>query len=97
MSDLRDYFRAFVSQRLVPAKNGGRVAIYEYIVSGMESRGMVGRGEFNQLKTILDRSENQSFYRAFYDAVQLGKITKETALEYCPVSRKSDLEDLLGE
>src|SRR5256714_4363575 len=46
-------FRFFISQRLVPVKGGGRIAVLEMLKSTMRTREYIERGE-NEGKTLLD-------------------------------------------
>ncbi len=81
-------FRYFVSQRLLPRKDGnGRVAMIEILKSTMRTREYIEKGE-GEGKTLLDAMRDgdqegmQEFDGVLDRAVNLGVITKADALHY---------------
>ena len=81
-------FRYFVSQRLLPRKDGkGRVAMIEILKSTMRTREYIEKGE-GEGKTLLDAMRDgdmegmQDFDTMLDRAVTLGVITKDDALHY---------------
>ena len=81
-------FRYFVSQRLLPRRDGkGRVAIIEILKSTMRTREYVEKGEGDG-KTLLDAMRDgdmegmQEFDGELDRAVNLGVITKQDAMYY---------------
>ena len=81
-------FRYFVSQRLLPRKDGkGRVAMIEILKSTMRTRDYIEKGE-GEGKTLLDAMRDgdmegmQEFDGVLDRAVNLGVITKADALHY---------------
>jgi len=81
-------FRYFVSQRLLPRRDGkGRVAMIEILKSTMRTREYIEKGE-GEGKTLLDAMRDgdqdgmQEFDGQLDRAVNLGVITKDDALHY---------------
>ena len=81
-------FRYFVSQRLLPRKDGkGRVAMIEILKSTMRTREYIEKGE-GEGKTLLDAMRDgdmegmQEFDGVLDRAVNLGVVTKADALHY---------------
>jgi twitching motility protein PilT len=96
-NDLKDYFRCFVSQRLVPKRSGWIMALFEVLLPGNEVNGIIAEGNFNGLQAMLEREGNISFVRSFLDAVISGAIDLETARANCPQTRIKSLLTDLGE
>jgi twitching motility protein PilT len=85
---LASSFRYFVSQRLLPRRDGkGRVAMIEILKSTMRTRDYVEKGE-GEGKTLLDAMRDgdqegmQEFDGQLDRAVNLGVISKQDALYY---------------
>ncbi len=82
--DLSLNLQAFISQRLVPAKNGGRAAAIEVLLGTPSVRELILRGEIASIKEMMEKSDNQgmkTFDGALFDLFQNGKITEEEALK----------------
>ncbi|HEY8514560.1 MAG TPA: PilT/PilU family type 4a pilus ATPase [Candidatus Binatia bacterium] len=82
-------FKCFVSQRLIPKKGGGRIAIVEILKSTMRTREYLARGEDGAHgKSLLDAMRDgaidgmQHFDGELEKLVRQGVITLETALLY---------------
>lgn len=91
---LSGVLQGVISQRLIPAKDGGRRAALEVLVRTplietliMENRDIEIRDAIEAGK---DHYKSQSFDQAILDLYNDGVITKETALEYA--TSASDLE-----
>ena len=84
---LANSFRYIVSQRLVPAKAGGRVAALEILKSTMRTREYLERGEAEG-RTVLDAMRDgelegmQHFDGELERLLRKGVITRTTALLY---------------
>ncbi len=97
-------FRYIVSQRLVPQKQGGRVAIIEILTSTLRTREYVEKGE-NEGKTLLDAMKSgetegmQDFDGSIEKLVREGVIDLETGLAYAtnPGNLRLCLADLSEE
>jgi twitching motility protein PilT len=97
-------FRYIVSQRLVPQKQGGRVAIIEILTSTPRTREYVEKGE-NEGKTILDAMKDgetegmQDFDGSIEKLVRSGVVDLETGLAYAtnPGNLRLNLADLSEE
>jgi len=86
-SRLAATFRFFVSQRLVPKKAGGRVAVLEILKSTMRTKDYILAGE-SEGKTLLDAMRDgsmdgmQYFDGELEKQVRAGNVTMSTALAY---------------
>ena len=97
-------FRYIVSQRLVPQKQGGRVAIIEILTSTLRTREYVEKGE-NEGKTLLDAMKDgetegmQDFDGSIEKLVRDGVVDLETGLAYAtnPGNLRLCLADLSEE
>jgi twitching motility protein PilT len=94
-------FRQIVSQRLVPLKGGGRVAIIEILKSTLRTREYVEKGE-HEGKTLLDAMRDgdtegmQDFDGNIEKLVRAGTIELETGIAYAtnPGNLRLTLADL---
>jgi twitching motility protein PilT len=86
-SRLAATFRFFVSQRLVPKRAGGRVAVLEILKSTMRTKDYILAGE-SEGKTLLDAMRDgsmdgmQYFDGELEKQVRAGHITMSTAIAY---------------
>ena len=86
-SRLAATFRFFVSQRLVPKKTGGRVAVLEILKSTMRTKDYILAGEAEG-KTLLDAMRDgqmdgmQYFDGELEKQVRAGTVTMSTAIAY---------------
>jgi twitching motility protein PilU len=81
--DLSQYLRAILSQRLVPAKSGQRVAAVEVMVNTPHVSELIKKGDVSSLKeAIRTGSERgmQGFDSSLYNLVREGRIEMEEAL-----------------
>ena len=77
--------RAIVSQRLIPAKAGGRLPVLEILINTALVQEMVQKGELGKLKKIMESGRNegmQTFDGHLKELVDQHKITEEKALKY---------------
>ena len=80
-------FRAFISQRLIPKKDGGRIAVLEILKSTMRTREYVELGD-QEGKSLLDAMKDgslegmQTFDGELEKLVRAGTITFSSALLY---------------
>ena len=80
-------FRYFISQRLIPKKGGGRIAVLEILKATMRTRDYVDKGE-TEGKTLLDAMRDgeldgmQYFDGEIEKHVRNGVITFSTAMLY---------------
>ncbi len=76
---------AIVSQRLVPGKDGTRVAAFEILTGTPMVKELILNGEFDQLKEVMEKSASagmQTFDNALVDLYLEGKITEEEAISH---------------
>ncbi|CAK0773775.1 Type IV pilus ATPase PilU [Gammaproteobacteria bacterium] len=81
--DLSLNLRAFVSQRLVPKKGGGRCAAIEILLNSPLVADLILRGETNQIKEVMAKSVElgmQTFDQALFVLCEDGRITRDDAL-----------------
>lgn len=96
VSDLRNHFRCFVSQRLVPKSDGsGRTAVFEILSNTDEVKGYVAEGRTDMLYQIMNHEGHLSFHRAFETKVATGEIDLGTAFAHCPYGRLEQLKGIL--
>jgi twitching motility protein PilU len=81
--DLSLNLRAFVSQRLVPKKGGGRCAAIEILLNSPLIADLILKGETNMVKEAMAKSVEmgmQTFDQALFQLCEEGRITEEDAL-----------------
>lgn len=84
LQDLGNNLQAFVSQRLVKTVDGKRRAAVEVMLGTPTIRDLIHRGEFGELKGIMEKSVNlgmKTFDMALFDLVIEGAISEEEALK----------------
>jgi twitching motility protein PilT len=74
-------FRYFVSQRLIPVKAGGRIAVLEILRSTMRTREYVERGE-NEGKTLLDAMRDGEMEGMQYFDGEIEKLIRSGTISY---------------
>ena len=83
LMDLSLNLRAIISQRLIPGINGGRVAAFEILLASPLINELIKRGEFDGIKSVMERSEPQgmrTFDGDLYRLYKEGLINQEEAL-----------------
>jgi len=84
LMDLSLNLRAFVAQRLIPAKDGkGRVAAIEVMLNSPLISDLVFKGHVHEIKEIMKKSKElgmQTFDMALFELYEAGKISYEDAL-----------------
>jgi len=81
--DLSLNLRAFISQRLVPKKGGGRCAAIEILLNSPLVADLILKGETNMVKEAMAKSVElgmQTFDQALFNLCEEGRITEEDAL-----------------
>lgn len=82
--DLSLNLQAFISQRLIPATNGGRAAAIEVLLGTPSIRELILKGEIASIKEMMEKSDNlgmKTFDKALFDLFQEGKISEDQALK----------------
>lgn len=82
--DLSSNLRAFVSQRLIPTMDGKRCAAVEILLGTKTISEMILRGKFENIKEVMQKSENlgmQTFDGALFKLFKEGRITEAEALK----------------
>ncbi len=85
LQDLSLNLKAFVSQRLVPTVDGGRVAAIEIMLGTLTIRELIQKGEVHELKEIMEKSEElgmQTFDSHLFKLYKQGVISYENALKF---------------
>lgn len=81
--DLSLNLRAFISQRLVGKKGGGRCAAIEILLNSPLVADLILKGETNMIKEAMAKSVElgmQTFDQALFVLAEAGRITEEDAL-----------------
>lgn len=81
--DLSLNLRAFISQRLVPKKGGGRCAAIEILLNSPLIGDLILKGETNMIKEAMAKSVElgmQTFDQALFNLCEEGRITQDDAL-----------------
>jgi twitching motility protein PilT len=84
-SQLSNILQAVVSQRLVPAIGGGRIAVAEIMVANSAVRNIIREGKTHQLDAVIQTGSEegmQTMDRALATLVRAGKITLEEAMGF---------------
>jgi len=84
LNDLGNNLQSFISQRLIPTVEGKRCAAIEVMMGTLTIREMIKRGDFSQLKEIMEKSKQlgmQTFDGALFDLVKEGRISEEEAIK----------------
>jgi twitching motility protein PilU len=85
LMDLSLNLKAIISQRLVPAKGGGRVAAVEILVNTPYISELVRKGEMSGIKEIMEKSGKagmQTFDQSLFNLYKAGRIDLQDALSY---------------
>jgi len=83
LSDLAATVRVVISQRLVPALDGGRRAAVEIMVNTRHVADLIERGELGQIKEAIEKSMSpgsQTFEQALMQLIADGVISKDEAM-----------------
>lgn len=84
LMDLSLNIRAFVSQRLLPKRDGkGRVAAIEIMLNSPLISDLIFKGQVQDIKEVMKRSREigmQTFDQALFDLYETGQITYQDAL-----------------
>ncbi len=84
LMDLSLNLKAFVSQRLIPKKEGkGRVAAIEILLNSPLIQDLIFKGEVHEIKDVMKRSREigmQTFDQALFDLFEADMISYEDAL-----------------
>jgi len=81
-NQLADSLQAVVSQRLLPRRGGGRVALHEVLVSTPAVRNLIREHRLAQLHSAMQTGQSlgmQTFEQALRHALARGEITSELA------------------
>ena len=84
LMDLSLNVRGFISQRLIPKRDGkGRIAAMEIMLNSPLISDLIFKGEVHEIKEIMKKSRElgmQTFDQALFDLYEGGRITYEDAL-----------------
>ncbi len=84
-AQLSNILMAIVSQRLVPAIGGGRVAAAEILVANSAVRNIIREGKAHQLDAVIQTGADQGMQtmdRTLVNLVQSGTVTYDSAREF---------------
>jgi twitching motility protein PilU len=85
LADLAMSMKCVMSQRLVPAKAGGRIPAVEIMMNTAHVSELIKNGEMGQIKDAMEQSlapGSQTFEQALYVLYSSGQITLENALAF---------------
>jgi twitching motility protein PilU len=85
LMDLSLNLKAIISQRLVPAKSGGRVAAVEVLVNTPYISELIRKGDMSSIKEIMEKSGKagmQTFDQSLFTLYKAGRIDLQDALSY---------------
>ena len=77
--------RSIISQRLIPARNGERLAAVEVLLDSPRIKDLILKGQIGDIKEAMEKSTNlgmQTFDQALHDLFKAGKIDLDEALKY---------------
>ena len=100
LNDLSLNLRAFISQRLVPTIDNKRCAAIEVLLGTPMVSELVKKGEVEQIKEIMQKSENigmQTFDSALLKLFKAGRISKEMAIKNADSENNVRLKIELGD
>ena len=83
LADLAATLRAIISQRLVPAIDGGRRAAVEIMVNTRHVQELIEKGDLGMVKEAIEKSMapgSQTFEQALLQLIADGVITKDEAM-----------------
>jgi twitching motility protein PilU len=83
LQDLSSTITALISQRLVPAIDGGRVPAVEVLLNTRHIADLIEDGEIGQIRDAIEKSlspGSQTFEQALLQLIRNGKITQEAAM-----------------
>jgi len=84
LTDLSQNLRAFISQRLVPTVDGKRCAAIEILIGTPAIQNLILKGEFENIKAIMEKSENagmRTFDSALFHLYKAGRISLDDAVK----------------
>lgn len=82
--DLSLNLQGFISQRLIPTKDGKRVAAFEILLGTPRVCDLIKQGKVLEIKEVMEKGEEQgmkTFDSALFDLYKSGKISHEEALK----------------
>jgi twitching motility protein PilU len=85
LSDLSAALKSIISQRLIRARNGGRVPAVEVLINSRHIAELIERGEVNAIQEAMEKSMSpgsQTFEQALYHMIRDEQITEEEALAF---------------
>jgi len=83
LADLAVSLKCVISQRLIRAKNGGRIPAVEIMLNTAHIADLIKKGEMGEIKDAMEQSlapGSQTFEQALYALYSNGQITLEDAL-----------------
>lgn len=84
-NDLSLNLRGIVSQRLIPAIAGHRIAAVEVLLNTPYIADLISKGDVHEIKSVMEKNQDQgmqTFDQALYQLYQAELITQEEALKH---------------
>lgn len=85
LNDLSLNMKAIISQRLIPKKGGGRVAVIEILLNSPLISDLILNGRMHEIKAIMEKSREQgmlTFDQSLAEVVIAGLVEPEIAVRY---------------
>jgi twitching motility protein PilU len=85
LGDMAVTLRAVISQRLIPAKDGGRRAAVEVMLNTRHVAELIEKGEIKEIKDAMEKSMapgSQTFEQALFAMIKDGSVSEEQAMAY---------------
>jgi twitching motility protein PilU len=92
--------RAIICQRLVPGKDGGKVAAIEILINTGYIADLISKMELANIKDAIERGANygmQSFDQHLVKLYNEGRITAETAIDFADSSSNVKIQIKTGD
>jgi len=83
LGDLAVTLRGIISQRLVPARDGGRRAAVEVMLNTRHVSELIDKGAIKEIKDAMEQSMapgSQTFEQALYTLIKDGSVTQDDAM-----------------
>ena len=83
LQDLASTISAVISQRLIPAVDGGRVPAVEVLLNTRHVADLIEQGEIGQIREAIENSMSpgsQTFEQALLQLIREGKVSQEDAM-----------------
>lgn len=91
---IANVLRATITQKLLPAMDGGRVPACEIFVVDTLGRNVIEEGEYTKIPSVIESSEEsgcKTFNKDLYRLTKAGIIAKDDALKFSPNAKALEM------